>query len=51
MDVSINLDEKDTISQRKSLIKSTIKNIRGKLDILASKILKNKINKKEDLFR
>ena len=42
MDELINLDEKDTISQRKSLIKSTIKNIRGKLDILGSKILKNK---------
>ena len=42
MDESINLEEKDTISQRKSLIKSTIKNIRGKLDILGFKILKNK---------
>ena len=42
MDESINLEEKDTISQRKSLIKSTIKNIRGKLGILGFKILKNK---------
>ena len=42
MDESTDLDEKDTISHRKSLIKSTINNIREKLDILDSKILKNK---------
>ena len=42
MDESMNLDEKDTVSYRKSLIKSTINNIRGKLDILSSKTLKNK---------
>ena len=44
MDESTNLDEKDTISHRKSLIKSTINNIREKLDILGSKNLKNKKN-------
>ena len=50
MDESTNLDEKDTISHRKSLIKSTINNIREKLDILVSKNLKNKkkLNKKKD---
>ena len=42
MDESKNLDEKDTISHRKALIKSTINNIREKLDILGSKIKKNK---------
>ena len=42
MDESKNLDEKDTISPGKSLIKSTINNIREKLDLLGSKILKNK---------
>ena len=39
---STNLDEKDAISHRKFLIKSTINNIREKLNILGSKILKNK---------
>ena len=38
VDESKNLDEKDTISHKKSLVKSTIKNIREKLDILGSKI-------------
>ena len=42
MDESTNLDEKDTTSHRKSLTKSTNNNIREKLDILGSKILKNK---------
>ena len=42
MDESKNLDEKDTISPGKSLIKSTINNTREKLDILGSKILKSK---------
>ena len=42
MDESKNLVEKDTISHRKSLIISTLNNIREKLDILGSKILKNK---------
>ena len=42
MDETKNLDEKDTISHRKYLIKSTINNIGEKLDILGSKILKNK---------
>ena len=42
MDESINLDKKDTISHKKSLIKSTVNNIREKLNILGSKILKNK---------
>ena len=41
MDESKNLDEKYIISHRKSLIKSTINNIREKHDILGSKILKN----------
>ena len=41
-DESTNLDEKDTICHRKSLIKSTINNTREKLGILGSKILKNK---------
>ena len=30
VDESMNLDEKDTLSHKKSLIKSTIKNIREK---------------------
>ena len=38
----MNLDEKDTTSHKKYLIKSTINNIREKLDILSSKIFKNK---------
>ena len=41
VDESKNLDEKETICHKKSLIKSTIKNIREKLDIIGSKILKN----------
>ena len=45
MDESKNLDENDTISHRKALIKSTINNIREKLDILGSKIKKK--NKKK----
>ena len=46
IDQSTNLGEKDAISHRKFLIKSTINNIREKLNILGSKILKNK--KKKD---
>ena len=42
MDELTNLDAKDTMSYGKSLIKSTINNIREKLDILGSKMLKNK---------
>ena len=42
VDESMNLYENDTTSHRKSFIKSTINNIREKLDILGSKILKNK---------
>ena len=42
MDESTNLDEKDTISHRKFLIKTEINNIREKRDILGSRILKNK---------
>ena len=42
VDESKNLDEKETISHKKSLIKSSIKNIREKLDILGSRILKYK---------
>ena len=47
MDESKNLDENDTISHRKALIKSTINNIREKLDILGSKI-KKKIRKNQE---
>ena len=39
---SSEMTEKDTISHKKPLVKSTINNIREKLNILDSKILKNK---------
>ena len=42
MDELTNLNEKDTLSHRKSLIKSTVNNVREKLDTLGSKVLKNK---------
>ena len=42
MDESTNLDEKDAISHRKYFIKSTINNIRETLNVIGSKILKNK---------
>ena len=38
MDESTNLDKKDTISYKTSLINSTIRNITEKLDILGCKI-------------
>ena len=42
VDESMNEGEKDIISNKKSLLKSTMKNIREKLHILGSKILKHK---------
>ena len=42
VDESMNLGEKDTTSHRKSLIKSTIHNLREELDILGFKIFKSK---------
>ena len=49
-DESMNENEKDTISYKKSLLKSTIKNIREKFDILGPKILKQSTSIRKKIY-